>query len=296
MRKQMLLKNAVPNQNLPAASHSRRKNTVQNESPAQRLLNRKAKQSKGDAGVMVETSIDLKKQVNAKENANNSNLVNSKRTTYPVISISKKSAERSVKDSSVDNACINLNVMDLLKTRNKLNAWTGIQSFSLLRKIEERVSAMHPKIVEANELSLLEGILLCFIRLKTKLPFICWTSIFHLSTSAASKIFNFMLPLITIALDDVDYFSSTIESNDNQLIPLRMYGYNEAREILDCSEGDVKNSKCNHLQLYRHLIELIFYFVIAGNKPIRTDLCSPMLEDRPAAESSPVTAYSFSTL
>lgn len=251
----MLLKTAVPSQNLPAASYSRRKNAAQNENRAQRLLNRSAKNTTtGDGAVVKKPSVtkptkpSVKKKVCVKSPIQNFAFVKTEPISPSATSIEEKPDDKRniVKVSTVDNALPRVNVMEFLKTRSKLNAWTGLQTFFLLHKIEERVSVIHPKMIGGNELPLLECILLCFIRLKTKLPFICLTSIFHVSTSSASKIFHFMLPFIKKALDDVDYFSSTIESSDNQLIPLRMYGYNEARAIVDCTEGDVQNSQCNH--------------------------------------------------
>lgn len=275
MRNKMLLKSAVPSQNLPAASHSRRKNTAQNEKRAQRLLNRSTQHSTDNSssngvmssnGVIVKKPKESKKQANANQKTQNSTIVKSERTTSLDISIQKSIDETKVKINATESetdALPPVNVMDLLKTRNKLNAWTGIPTFFLLRKIEERVSAIHIKRTDGNDLSPLDCIVLCFIRLKTKLPFICLSSIFNISTSMVSKIFNSMLPIIKEALDDVDYFSSTIENQDNQLILLRMYGYNEVRAIFDCSDGgDLQNSKCMHrspLMLEGQFTKFIFF-------------------------------------
>lgn len=238
MRKLTLKKAAVPSQNLPVASYSRRKNTAQNENRAQRLLNRNANQTKDSTkvnGVIAGKTNDSNQQLNDDRKIAKSSFVNRQRT---------KSDKTSVKVSTVVSALPCVNVMDLLQTRNQLNAWTGIPTFFLLRKIEERVSLINPKAMEGIDLSLLECIVLCFIRLKTKLPFICLTSLFHISTSSVSKIFYAMLPIVKKALDDVDHFSSTIESNDNQLIALRMYGYNEVRAIVDCVDGDGQSAPC----------------------------------------------------
>lgn len=253
VKNKLLLKTAVPSQNLPDAPHSRKKNKALIESRAKRLENRNAKLStdkldpspKVDQSIVVKTEGANNKVIKApkftqvfikQESIIPTTVVNPKPTKLGI------SARRVPDQSTVDNPLTRINVMDLLITRNKLNAWTGVQTFSLLRKIEKRVSLIHPNKIEGSDLSLLECIVLCFIRLKTKLSFICLTSIFNISTSSISKIFNTMLPLIRKALDDVDYFSSTINSEDNQPITLRMYGYNEALAILDSSEGDVQNS------------------------------------------------------
>lgn len=311
MQKKILLKNAVPSQNLPAASYSRGKNAVQSEKRAQRLLNRNAKQSKdnvkndgekSNSGIQAnaketaepkahpsisirKTSVGKNKNVrlntvhnalphkiaknlqstrtklSAKEKSQNSIFVKKEPTAQNAVSKQQNS------DGKRENVNINtvhhtMNVMNLLKTRSKLNAWTGIQTFFLLHKIEERVSVIRPKVEGGNDLSVLESILLCFIRLKTKLPFICLTSLFHISTSSATKIFSAMTPFIKAALDDVNYFSSTIESNDNQPITLRMYGYNEARAIVDCTD-EVQTSKCKQrICRLRHLDKLLNLFFL----------------------------------
>ncbi len=236
------------------------------KSRTQRLINRNSKQSTVGPKVDVQpgeipnvTKSDINnvtnnsKSTNAmppKQNATNISIRKTVKTIAkenPLKSKNVSSAIANTTSSSSSSSTPRVNVIDFLnlKSRTKLMAWTGIQTFSLLAKIEDRITSMHPKVLVAgSDLSLLECILLCFIKLKTKLSIICLTSIFHISSASVAQIFQIILPYIRRALDDVDHFSSTIESKDNQRITLRMYGYNEARAIVGCTEGDVPNSKC----------------------------------------------------
>lgn len=138
----------MPSQNLPVASHSRRKNTVQMESRAQRLLKRSAKlspdSSKGD-GVVVEKPKDSQ-TLQVPKVTQCSPITRIKTEPNLDTSIAKKPDVRIAKTKNtapvVGNSSLasRLNVMDFLTTRSKLNAWTGIQTFFLLNKIEDRIA------------------------------------------------------------------------------------------------------------------------------------------------------------
>lgn len=131
------------------------------------------------------------------------------------VPVPKQMEEKGIQVNTLDDTLPRMNVMDLLTTETKLNAWTGIPTFALLRAIEDSVCTGYPKEVEHPSLSVVERILLCFIKLKTNLTFACMTSIFGITNSSVSLHFNSMLPLVKEALEDVVYFPSSDETKAN---------------------------------------------------------------------------------
>lgn len=243
----VLLKTAVPSQNLPVASHGRRTNLVQNQNRTQRLLQRRMQQSLRPNTAVNQLTVeksnksDQNVQLDVKPKIEKLSFEGLERI-HMNISTVKKEEKRQIETTG--DTKHRINVMDFLASRTQLNAWTGIPTFFLLRKIEERVRSTNPKEIEVNGLSTMERILLCFIKLKTKLPSTCLTSIFGVTNASVSRNINATLPLIKEALEDIDFFSSSCKTNDNQVVALRMYGYDAARAVLDCKEAEPQ--KCDN--------------------------------------------------
>lgn len=241
----MLLRGAVPSQNLPASLYERKKNVAQMENRARRLANRNAMQATvtPPSTALVTQNLSIVKVESMKETAVKKTAKPSKpQRKKPT---NKRNVEQTVQPSEPSRGLVN--VMDFLKTRSKLYAWTGIQTFFLLRKIEEKISTTtmgHNALLETTELTLLECILLCCIRMKTKLSFVCLTSIFNVSSSVASKIFHIAVPHIRAALEDEIFFSSVFESEEKSPVTLRMFGYDEILALVESNDEFEENSKC----------------------------------------------------
>lgn len=160
------------------------------------------------------------------------------------VPIPKKMEEKGIQVNTLDDTLPRMNVMDLLTTESKLNSWTGIPKFALLNTIVDCVCTAFPEEMDRTGLSVLERVLLCFIKLKTNLTFACMTSIFCIANSNVSRNFNLMLPMIKEALEYAVYFPSSDEIKANLPKAFRKYGYLHVRAILDCSEVKIQMLKC----------------------------------------------------
>lgn len=159
-----LKKNAVPSQNLPLPTHGRKPNIVQNQKREQRLLQRELR--KDMPQLQVNASVVVKPNESAKKTKIEATVPEKRKSTFALLkptsqlknSVPLKVQQKNTQvNTTADNTIIRrLNVMDLLTTQNKLNAWTGIPTFILLRKIEKRVLAALPQKMDGNDLSVLE--------------------------------------------------------------------------------------------------------------------------------------------
>lgn len=213
--RRVLCKYAVPKLNLPAASHTRIGNIQQNKSRSERFLRRTAKKNVLVSSTPNELTTETESStMSAKLTFQTSDSPNMQPSGSSCVA--GQSAIVSLDDFENNDEiferflqghdqclhesndapgvlkcdqCIQVNtlhdlipyrfkVMDLLSSETWLNSWTGIPTYALLHCIEDCVSVGYPEEITNHELTLLERIILCFIKMKTNLSFACMTSIF----------------------------------------------------------------------------------------------------------------------
>lgn len=172
-----------------------------------------------------------------------SNSKDSKSASIQIPSL-RQFAEKCIQVNTFSDFLNQFSVMELFKSESQLNAWTGIPTFRLLHAIEDCVIVGNPNIEHGYSLSVLERIVLCFIKLKTNLSFACMTSLFQIANSTIAMTFNTMIPLIRRVLEVAIYFPSIEETRANLPKSFRKYKYETTRAIIDCSEVKIQIPQC----------------------------------------------------
>lgn len=165
-------------------------------------------------------------------------------------------------DKSFADVCIQVNtiedflpkfsVFDFITSDTKLNSWTGLPSFDLLNAIEDCLYTAFPDILTTSKLnrcSVRERIVLCFVKLKTNMSFVCLADLFNVSNDTVTRVFGQMITFLSQALKPLIYFPTVEENKANMPIAFRKYGYQNVRSIIDCSEVKVQAMKCTNCRI-----------------------------------------------
>lgn len=194
------------------------------------------------------------------QSTNNSSLSNTEPSSatepsdkmMPPTQTEKTFKEVSIQVNTIEEFLPKFSVFDFITSDTKLNSWTGLPSFDLLDAIEDCLYTAFPDIITTSKLnssSVRERIVLCFIKLKTNMSFVCLADLFNVSNDTVSRAFAQMITLLSEALKPLIYFPTVEENKANMPIAFVKYGYQNVRTTIDCSEVKIQAMKCTNCRI-----------------------------------------------
>ncbi len=199
-----------------------------------------------------ESVVSTMNSLNAAEPSSSTELFNSMPPPLPSTQHEKTYKEVAIQVNTIEDFMPKFTVFDFITNDTKLNSWTGLPSFKLLDSIEDCLYTAFPDIItnsKLNSRSVRERIVMCFIKLKTNMSFVCLADLFMVSNDTVSRNFAQMISLLSEALKPIIYFPTVDENKANMPIAFRKYGYANVRTIIDCSEVKIQAMKCTNCRI-----------------------------------------------
>jgi len=135
-------------------------------------------------------------------------------------------------------------VYDLLKGDKHLRAFTGIPNTTRFKQLLHVIALLEGKERKNPErcLSCRDRLLLCLMKLKLNLSFVCLSALFNVSSFSCTRFFRDMIMKLARVLEFAIPFPTKEEIQKN--LPICFKNFKTTRIILDCTEVKIEKSKC----------------------------------------------------
>lgn len=138
-------------------------------------------------------------------------------------------------------------MLDVLKSEQKLNSWTGIPTFAIFDAILTGVLIVLND-ENCNVSTLKTKILVVFVKMKTNMKFCTMSAIFSLHETTLSRQFKAFLPILRVAMSSCIYFPVKEEIRCNLPKSFKPDFVN-VRAVLDCTEIPIEMPKCANCRI-----------------------------------------------